>query len=154
MVDWKDKNISQVAAMLREGLSASQIARRMTVALGAPVTKNSIVGLCHRKDMKLNGRKLRPKPAAKPRVAKQPSMPKRPKREPQVTELGTKHCQWLYGEATDRNFCKKPAVRIEGTRFSSSSWCLEHAKVVYTPPKPNSREVQRLTEALPRKGTL
>lgn len=153
MVDWTDKLVSEVAAMLREGLSAAQVARRMSVTLKIKISKNSIVGMCHRRGLKLNGRKpslrLEPKAKAAPKPSAGMKAPVKKKEKPRVTELSG-HCQWLHGEATDRNFCQSPAVRIEGARFSSTSWCLEHAKVVYSPPKPNSREMIRLNEPAPK----
>lgn len=152
MVDWTDILVSEVAAMLKEGLSASQVARRMSGSLNLNITKNAIVGMCHRKGLKLNGRQPGLKAGGRPKGSGKPKQRKAavPKCDaPAFTELRG-HCQWLHGEPADRDFCKSPAVRIEGARFASTSWCLEHAKVVYMPPKPTSREVMRLSEPAPK----
>jgi hypothetical protein len=45
-------------------------------------------------------------------------------------EPGT--CQWIEGEASERNFC--------GEKVSSGAWCSEHRRRVYTPCKPSQNQ--------------
>ena len=45
---YTEKEIDEIAAWLREGLSASRIAGRFSALRGAPVSRNAIIGIVHR----------------------------------------------------------------------------------------------------------
>ncbi|WP_217578142.1 GcrA cell cycle regulator [Mesorhizobium sp. GbtcB19] len=45
---YTEKEIDEIAALLKEGLSASRIAGRFSALRGAPVSRNAIIGIVHR----------------------------------------------------------------------------------------------------------
>ncbi|RVD55584.1 GcrA cell cycle regulator [Mesorhizobium sp. M2D.F.Ca.ET.185.01.1.1] len=45
---YTEKEIDEIAAWLKEGLSASRIAGRFSALRGSPVTRNAIIGIVHR----------------------------------------------------------------------------------------------------------
>ncbi|MGX8008314.1 GcrA family cell cycle regulator [Mesorhizobium sp. ORM8.1] len=45
---YTEKEIDEIAAWLKEGLSASRIAGRFSALRGAPVSRNAIIGIVHR----------------------------------------------------------------------------------------------------------
>lgn len=49
MTAYTTSEIDSIAGWLKEGLTASQIATRLTAARGTPVTRNAIIGVVHRR---------------------------------------------------------------------------------------------------------
>ncbi|TIN31744.1 MAG: GcrA cell cycle regulator, partial [Mesorhizobium sp.] len=45
---YTEKEIDEIAAWLKEGLSASRIAGRFSALRGSPVSRNAIIGIVHR----------------------------------------------------------------------------------------------------------
>ena len=45
---YTDKEIDEIAAWLKEGLSASRIAGCFSALRGSPVSRNAIIGIVHR----------------------------------------------------------------------------------------------------------
>ncbi|TJU93343.1 MAG: GcrA cell cycle regulator, partial [Mesorhizobium sp.] len=45
---YTEKEIDEIAAWLKEGLSASRIAGRFSARRGSPVSRNAIIGIVHR----------------------------------------------------------------------------------------------------------
>lgn len=48
MAAYTEKEIDEIAALLKEGLSASRIAGRFSALRGSPVSRNAIIGIVHR----------------------------------------------------------------------------------------------------------
>ncbi|WP_292235339.1 hypothetical protein, partial [Mesorhizobium sp.] len=48
MAAYTEKEIDEIAAWLKEGLSASRIAGRFSALRGSPVSRNAIIGIVHR----------------------------------------------------------------------------------------------------------
>lgn len=98
-----------------------QHGKRTATKIGEQIgkSKNAVLGKAHR--LGLSGE---PYPTTRKARAK----PKIPAHRKTVINISrgfqstrTDECQWLYGEATDRNFCREP-VR------PGTSWCAGHYK--------------------------
>jgi hypothetical protein len=50
-----------------------------------------------------------------------------------------RHCQWLYGDGVDRNFCRSPVARGE-------IWCRDHLEIVYMPRGMRERKFEKLSK--------
>lgn len=152
---WTNDLISEVWALWIDGVSAAQIARRMSHKLDVEVTKNMIVGAVHRHGNKTGRRRPKKETAAKP-APKVKAMPMAkvtpPPRDPALVALEAssskgsfKHanrrlkivpghtCKYLHGEPADRNFCGAPAVTDLDYPAMSRSWCAEHLTMVLIP---------------------
>ena len=56
------------------------------------------------------------------------------------------HCQWLYGEGRDREFCRDP---VEPGRV----WCRRHTEIVYKPASQWHKAREKLEKKLEVEGT-
>lgn len=114
--------------MVDDGTSRAEIAARLGKKLGQTVTKNAVIGRLNRLGL------------AKPRKAKEAPKPKSPNRYYHIANKAPRAvlevvneiagnpggCQYIHGDAKDREFCGKPTVRI-----GSGAWCAQHVRVVY-----------------------
>ena len=50
-----------------------------------------------------------------------------------------RHCQWLFGEGIDRNFCRKTVARGE-------IWCQNHLQIVYMPQFVRKRTLKKMNK--------
>jgi hypothetical protein len=106
---WTDPMHLQLIALVNDGLSAKQIARKISMTHKVVVSKNSIIGRVHRtKGLKLSNTCLRPvETRAKPRARAQAT------------------ARLTHGEATNRRFCGHETE-------PGSSWCGLHASICLT----------------------
>ncbi len=51
------------------------------------------------------------------------------------------HCQWLFGEGRDREFCRNPTEPRQ-------MWCLEHMKAVYVPASKRQKAEEMLEKKM------
>lgn len=121
---WSDDRVTTLTTLWRDGLSASQIARRL-----GGVTRNAVIGKVHR--LGLSGRAAPSRPARAPRVCA-PRAPRRPRRAAlrplrvapvvsgpppegpgliaDLVHLGPHACKWPIGDPKrpDFSFCGLP----------------------------------------------
>lgn len=160
MINWTEEKISEMQAMLREGLSYSQIAKRLSHSWGVPVSKNVIVGAVHRHMPKLvaikaKARKKKQKTHQAPKVRREVLKELTP---PVMTHIRDAHrlsrvpgmtCQYIHGEPKDRDFCGLPAVRDSAIPHAAPVWCETHVRVVYT-----QRSVKKKKVAVKKGGRI
>ena len=137
-MEWNDERVAALAQLWREGLSASQVARRL-----GGVTRNAVIGKAHRLGLTLRDTPSRPHlPGAKPakRTQSQPRAPA-PSLPPRVVpvapvrtfaeevaptatlmSLDDDGCRWPIGDPArpDFGFCGRPRPR-------GGAYCAEHA---------------------------
>ena len=134
-IDWNEKNIATLKKLWDEGLSASEIGRRMGI------TKSSAVGKAHRL-----GLSARPSPL-KAAEKKEPKFVYRPIPIPVFTPFidlvpapvtdsvsATLTCLYLLGERKSRISCDKPRM------IGSPSYCPEHHALCYVRRRPQLAE--------------
>lgn len=116
-----------------KGSTRAFIAQAISKQFKVNITKNSVIGRSHR----IGAYPLKPRNFAEPIEPPKPPKPK-PKPAPvlvkkvvYVPKASEGGCQYLHGEASERNFCDKPRVRL--LRQSSGMWCAEHEAKVYMP---------------------
>lgn len=51
------------------------------------------------------------------------------------------HCQWIYGEVSNREFCQNPAEQ-------GRSWCRQRMAKVYVPAAQRRKDMKRLEKRL------
>ena len=106
---WTEERIAELARLWQEGLSTSEIGRRLGL------TKNAVVGKAHRLAL-----------APRPSPLKNPPPPRR---HIQVHFTGP-HCSWPFGHPGDKNFHFCDAKPMTGKPY-----CAEHAAIAYVKPK-------------------
>jgi len=143
-MEWTDENVEKLRQLWDEGLSASEIAKRLGI------TKNSVVGKVHRlcltarqspiKNKDVPETKVEPVVEIAPQIIEEkveveiveevkPIVEKRYKRSPnnvKLMELDSHTCRWPIGDPRDEDFCfcgKK--VR------SGKTYCDEHSAIAY-----------------------
>lgn len=154
---WTDERVETLKKLWQDGLSASQIAKKL-----GGVTRNAVIGKVHR--LGLSGRATPSKPARPvfkaprpPRAIAQPVAPRRMTQVPviagvlstdliaparyvdeapgsaTVLTLGAHMCKWPIGdpESDGFTFC--------GRRQSDGPYCVEHARVAYQPAQRKKR---------------
>lgn len=128
---WDERMEKQMRALLRKGYNADTAAVEMG-RTGVQVSPNAIVGKCYRLGLPFPGRSQKPKPPPKPKpvVVVRASPPPLP-----ILKSGSR-CQYILGEASDREFCGQPVVANPFSRAGFASWCEAHLKVVFQKPKP------------------
>lgn len=148
-MNWSSERVSTLRQLWADGLSASQIAKKL-----GGVTRNAVIGKAHRMGLprriqpeRQNGRRER---AARVRaIVRIPASIVRPlRREVLATELaliralpalGGGGCKFIPGDpAIDPRNCGR-ATAVGGV------WCAQHARLVYVPSKPKAkiRSVER-----------
>ena len=129
---WTPERIAQLRALAASGLTASQVGRRMGVS------RNAICGKAWREEIVwgriANRDVIRPKRIRRKRIKPMAPVivvePVEPivLTEPVPTGESTLDgCQWLHGEAVERNFCGAPVM-------FNRSWCPYHYGVVFNIP--------------------
>lgn len=152
---WTPRMDAVMKKMASQGKTRAEIAASLSVTFGKSITKNAVVGRCHRLGVttvkpNLNTRSSLKNtavygytPAGKDAPAiKESSAFKGPayhidraRNKIRIVADAPKNpgrpggCQYLHGEAKDRNFCGAPTV--QGREAESGSWCAEHYRVVY-----------------------
>lgn len=158
---WTDDRVEELKKLWAEGLSASQIAKKI-----GGVTRNAVIGKVHR--LGLSGRAApsrpssRPARAPKPRVAapvkaKAPVVRKimepaieapAPERLPNgefatVLTLKDSMCKWPIGDPSSGDF------RFCGHRSKAGdAYCEAHAQIAYQPQQKRKRKVSDAQAAL------
>jgi len=158
---WTDERVEQLKTLWAEGLSASQIAKKI-----GGVTRNAVIGKVHR--LGLSGRAApsrplsRPARTPKPRVAapvkaKAPAprkpveaLMKAPDPEPlpngefaTVLTLKDSMCKWPLGDPSSGDF------RFCGHRSKpGDAYCEAHAQIAYQPQQKRKRKVTDAQAAL------
>lgn len=137
---WKKERVQIVQDLADKDLSASQIGKLLDVS------RNAVIGLCHRMDIRLSGKtgapatarkaptrkaavkKPKPKLAAKkirvetvksPPPSPPPSIPPKLSFPLPLFELAEHQCRWPFGEHPHTLFCGKD-------RIPNSSYCTQH----------------------------
>ena len=132
---WTPERIAQLRALAASGLTASQVGRAMGVSRNTIIGKAWRLKIAWGHGVRWGREHLKPK-RIRPRKAK-PMAPvviivETP--EPVLTEpmpageTGLDGCQWLHGEAVERNFCGAPVM-------FNRSWCAYHYGVVFDLPR-------------------
>jgi len=139
-MEWNEERVAALARLWREGLSASQVARRL-----GGVTRNAVIGKAHRLGLTMRDAPSRPNlPGAKlpgVKLAKRPqSEPRAPSPPPRVAPMAPRTiaaevaptatllsldedgCRWPIGDPArpDFGFCGR-------TRNRGRAYCAEHA---------------------------
>lgn len=158
--DWNKDALAMLDRLLKDGLSASEIANTLAAAFGAAVTKNSVIGKVHR--IKGNGAFARspsdspaPKTVRKPRTQrkKEEAMPAIPAIEPffqpappiirresgnvSLMELTATTCRWPIGNPGDEDFRFCGDFAVPGKPY-----CPACAQLAYVPIDKRRRAVQ------------
>ena len=129
MALWTEERIDQVRNLAATGMSASQIAAQI-----GGVTRNSVVGIGHRRGFRFLGdgggsANCGPR-EKKPRKPKPPE-DYRP-RDGMLTlmELEFDSCRMIFGDVrfTEHRYCGQKTV-------DGYSWCHKHFGIVYRPPE-------------------
>jgi hypothetical protein len=142
MVDWTSTTVETLNSLVAEKHSAGQIAAIMSRLLNVPITRNSIIGKCHRDGISLTGRPVTRPRLHKPRPDKvgfhkrsSQALPKEtaPPVEPLLVPLvdlrdSWSECRAVIGEATLGLFCGHDVK-------PGSSYCPHHADI-YTERRP------------------
>lgn len=74
---WTDEHFTRIETLCREGLSANEIAKRVSVEWGEAITRNSIIGKLHRKGL----RTKKPRPVSTDAINKRRRHRANPERE-------------------------------------------------------------------------
>lgn len=151
---WTPAHIAALTDLWARGLPASKIAKQIGT------TKNAVIGKCRRLGLPKRESPIQKKapsapvaspsarPVARPRPAPTaPNPPHRepaavqpiflplpsPARDPALNRLPERKrqqptCTWLFGERHSYRQCDNPVSR------AGSSWCLDHAAIVFTKP--------------------
>lgn len=138
---WTEDRVQSLRALWSEGLSASQIARR----LAGGVTRNAVIGKVHR--LGLAGR-APPSPPVPRRTVRSSPTRTRPRRRvapvasqtsstavPEelgaatVLTIGPHACRWPIGAPLEAGFS------LCGRRASRGAYCAEHGAVAYRRPE-------------------
>ncbi len=118
---WSDDQIEQVKDLAGKGMSAAMIANEV----GA--TRNAVVGIGHRQNIKFMGTSggYRP-PKAKAELPVIEALPE-PERVGMLTllELQLNDCRWPMGDPRD------PAFRYCGQRINRHSYCAAHSRLAF-----------------------
>jgi GcrA cell cycle regulator len=144
--EWPPSRIEMLRELAEKGLSASGIAKAMSAALGIPVTRNAIIGKCHRTGIELQsgltgGEPRKPK-VVKPKAIKEPPQEKVETMPTQIAlpfsnrvalmDLREGLCRFPIGDPgrDDFAFCgaEKP---IDGKPY-----CAAHMALCYVPSRP------------------
>jgi len=133
-VAWTDEVIKELKRLVAKKLSAQQIATK----LDCGASRNAVIGKAHRLGLKLAPQAKRPRRAvlpAAPEATQQPAAPagetpdEIPPHAPglpcRLADLALGMCRYPYGDRPPYTFCGQ-RVWAEG-----SSWCAEHARIVY-----------------------
>ena len=142
-MDWTDERIAALKSMWLEGMSASQVARRL-----GGVSRNAVIGKVHRmglagRDVPSRPRSLGGRPPSRlgVRPAMAPAIRTSAKRNPQlqimvapfevepsatILTLGEHACRWPIGdpESRDFGFCGR-------ARSGHGSYCAGHTQVAF-----------------------
>lgn len=105
-IEWTAEKETLLKALIVEGLSSSEIGKKLGL------TKNAVLGKAHRMRLTFGG-------------TSDPYRKRQGKFQVQSGNFNVvRTCQWLHGDPKDRNFCGQK------TRHGSS-WCDEHKKIVF-----------------------
>jgi hypothetical protein len=131
LATWTDARKEMVRDLWAQGYSAGEIARQ----LHPPVTRNAVIGLCHRNKFPHGKRRTAPMPSPEPLppayfVREEPKPEIRPRPRPQppeplaflglpLHELSDSQCRWPDGDGPFL-FCGQPAVL-------ASPYCRDHS---------------------------
>lgn len=134
---WSDKDVRDALEQcLASGMTASQTAEHLHKELGVVVSRNAVIGRANRCGLMFS-RPARERLTPEEKRARKSAGQKRRRYGQTFTErkafreelrMATEPtprgdvddgCRYLYGEATDRNFCGAP-------KSGSTSWCAFH----------------------------
>lgn len=125
-MDWTQELISELTRLWGEGLSTSEIGKRLGIS------KNAVVGKAHRLSLP-----SRPSPIRRiPGQPRKPSMPRLRKVVPvKVLQLSNHACRWPIGHPgePDFRFCTERAL-------VGKPYCAEHTALAYVKVKPKAGE--------------
>lgn len=128
---WTDERIERLKALWDEGLSASQIAKK----LGEGVTRNAVIGKAHRLSLK-----SRPSPVKSDKKPVKRAQPKVTASQISLLDLTDRMCKWPIGHPgePDFHFCGKNAE-------SGMPYCARHCAEAYQaqPARRDRRQLQR-----------
>lgn len=166
---WKvEGRVEELKKLLGAGLSATQIARALTLKFRASITRNAIIGKVARLGLKLpnsSSKRKRPKAAErrsplkgivppKPKTALRRALEMAPEPLPESTpddiarisfaELESHLCHWIPGNPsegdalTTKKYCGLPIVH-----GAPSPYCLGHLKRAFRPLEEQPRDFRR-----------
>ena len=132
-VVWSNDRIELVIKMIKLGLSTTDIAENMNT------TRNSIIGICTRRNILLNGRRTSWKEAQKtdvhitkerPLLRNLKCQPLPPERKIDhkplsLMQITGKQCRYIIGEPRNMTCCGKPIMK--------SDYCPMHYQICYVP---------------------
>jgi hypothetical protein len=154
LATWNDANVEQLKALVKEGLSAGQIAKRLGLK-----TRNMVIGKVNRLGLSLGatraleqskallrtnssggGTRAYPNRVYKVPVLKviAPQLPEvaedLPFQRPWI-ERGYRQCAWPIGEGANLNSCCAPTA--EGDNY-----CTRHLKVMFVPTSKSAKKAR------------
>lgn len=140
---WTDRAVECLREAVTAGLSASQIAARLTKALSpeVPFTRNAIISKCGREGIRLlvdhATRKSQKRRLTPPVERRAPPRKRRPQKPPQISaelappskigllELTSSMCRWPIGVPGEEGFHFCGAEKVRG------SYCGYHVNLAY-----------------------
>ncbi len=122
-MNWTDERIGDLRRLWAQGLSASQIAKR----LGNEITRNAVIGKAHRLGLASRPSPIQGEP--RPRAAAPPPPPPRPAAAPAAASAARHKgpsCQWPIGDPSSQEFafCGEPSE-------PGRPYCAKHCTVAY-----------------------
>ncbi len=106
---WTEERVAELARLWQEGLSTSEIGRRLGL------TKNAVVGKAHRLSLSPRPSPLKTQPLPRRHV---------------VVHFTGPTCSWPFGHPGDKNFHFCPDKPMPGKPY-----CAAHAAIAYVKPK-------------------
>ena len=127
---WTIERLEMLAKMVAAGDSSREIAVALSVTACQRVTRTAVIGKVYRLGLRRPPQIRKPPrrvvkaiaAAAAANFATNGVTLTRLKEQPLLSP--DSKCQWLHGDAQERNFCDKPTV-------AGFSWCPEHRAVVF-----------------------
>ena len=132
--DWTEERKQQVKDYWAQGYTATQIAGMLDIA----VTRNAIIGLCHRNGWErpgMIGRPRKPTPTKHERPAPRPAPPPPPPKPKAIPpgfrgltfwELGDHHCRWIRGDGDKVPYSYCGQVKLNGSSYCPSCYRKAH----------------------------
>jgi GcrA cell cycle regulator len=125
-MDWNQEQIAELTRLWQDGLSTSEIGKRLGIS------KNAVVGKAHRLHLA-----ARPSPIRRGVGLRAPRPAPRPRRTapPRVLELSNNACRWPIGHPGEPgfHFCSERAL-------VGKPYCAEHTELAYVRARPKPGE--------------